>query len=62
MTSDALAVVQSLFTNIWTIFNSWYIPGTHVTPAALLFFGLFVALVIRFIRRLLMGEGGNSNV
>lgn len=62
MTADALSVVQSLFQSIWTLFNSWYIPGTHVTPAGIALFGLFMLLVIRFIKRVFLGDnsGGES--
>ena len=62
MTQDALSIVQTIFNSVWSLFNSWYIPGTHVTPAGFALFALFVALVIRFIKRLFLGEdsGGNS--
>lgn len=59
MTSDALAVVQNLFSVIWSLFTSWYIPGTHVTPGAMLVFCLFFALGIRFIKRIT--SVGDSN-
>ena len=61
MTSDALAIVQSLFSSIWSLFNSWYIPGTHVTPAGLALFGLFLLLVIRFIRRVFIGDNSGGD-
>ena len=41
MTDDALLVVQCLFQTIWQLFNSWYIPGTNVTPAVMIFGFLF---------------------
>ena len=38
MTADALLVLRTLFGSIWALFNSWYIPGTNVTPAAFFIF------------------------
>lgn len=52
MTADALLVVQTLFTTIWSLFTSWHIPGTAVTPAAFFLFLLFASFGLRFIRRL----------
>lgn len=52
MTDDALLVVQSLFSVIWRLFTSWYIPGTNVTPAVMALFlaaaGIGLRLLIRF--------------
>lgn len=52
MTDDAVKVVQSLFSVIWRIFTSWYIPGTNVTPAMMALFlasaGIGLRLLIRF--------------
>lgn len=49
MTNDALLVVECLFKTIWNLFNSWYIPGTNVTPAVMLFGFLFLKICFRFI-------------
>ena len=49
MTEDALAVVTCIFSNIWRLFNSWYIPGTNVTPAVAMFGCLFVFIVFRWV-------------
>lgn len=49
MTNDALAVIVCLFTNIWRLFNSWYIPGTNVTPAVGAFGVLFTVMMFNFI-------------
>ena len=54
MTSDALLVVQCLFSTIWSLFTSWYIPGTNVTPAQFFLFLGSASLGITFIVRLLM--------
>lgn len=52
MTSDALLVVQSLFTSIWSLFVSFHIPGTRTTPAEFAFLVLTLAVLIRFLRRI----------
>lgn len=49
MTDDALAVVSCIFSNLWRLFNSWYIPGTNVTPAVMLFGSLFLVILFRFL-------------
>lgn len=59
MTADTILVVQSLFTTIWSLFTSWHIPGTNVTPAAWALFALTAVLVLRIFRRV-FGTGGGS--
>lgn len=54
MTTDAVLVLRTVFDVIWTLFTSWYIPGTHVTPAGWAFFVLFAVLVIKILKRLLL--------
>lgn len=50
MTSDGMAILSLVFTTIWSFFNSWYIPGTSVTPAMFFIFLAFAGIVWRFIR------------
>lgn len=52
MTNDGILVLQCLFGNVWRLFNSWYIPGTKVTPGSLLMFLAFAGLVLRWLSRL----------
>ena len=52
MTRNAFDVLAFLLRQIWRFFNSWYIPGTNVTPAGFMLLVLFLALVIRFIKRI----------
>lgn len=59
MTADALLVVQTLFSVLWSLFTSWHIPGTAVTPASLFVFFLFAVLVIRFVKRIFLGGDGD---
>ena len=49
LTDDALLVLDCLFKTIWKLFNSWYIPGTNVTPAVMIFGFLFLGICFRFI-------------
>lgn len=60
MTSDAILVVQCLFSTIWSLFTSWYIPGTNVTPAQFFLFLASASLGITFIVRLLTVNPGIS--
>ena len=49
MTDDALLVLKSIFGTCFKLLNSWYIPGTNVTPAVALFGLLFLAILFRII-------------
>lgn len=53
MTLNFLTLLQTLFSQCWKFFNSWYIPGTNITPAGAGFFILFAFFVIRFAKKLL---------
>lgn len=49
MTDDALLVVKCLFTDIWSIFTSWHIPGTNVTPMSMALFLIVACFGLRFL-------------
>lgn len=53
MTNDALAVVSALFETVFRLFNSWYIPGTNVTPAVAFFGILFICIIFRILCKVL---------
>lgn len=53
MTQNALTVLQFLAAWGWRFLTGFYIPGTNVTPGAMLFFILFVSVVVNFIRRVI---------
>lgn len=57
MTNDAFQVLTFIFRSVWRLFNSWYIPGTHTTPAAFAMFSLTLLLVVKVVRILF-----NTNV
>lgn len=63
MTDDALAVVQAIFSTIFSLLNSWYIPGTNVTPAVFLFGFLFLFVLFRVISHVfgLFGSGEDDD-
>lgn len=52
MITSAVQIVRFIFTQVWRLFNSWYVPGTNVTPAGFLFLVLFLTLVLKFGKRL----------
>lgn len=56
MTSDAVLVLKSLFVDIWSIFVSFEIPGTHTTPGEWALFSILFYMTIRFVRRLFLDE------
>lgn len=51
MTNDAMSVVSTIFSTVFTLFNSWYIPGTNVTPAVAFFGILFLTVLFRILSR-----------
>lgn len=53
MTNDALLVLNTLFRSIFSLFTSWYIPGTNVTPAVAFFGILFISILFRVLSRVL---------
>ena len=60
MTQDALLILGLLFGPIWSLFTSWEIPGTHMTPAEWGFFLLTVSFLFRFIKRASGSDGGSK--
>lgn len=58
MVPDAVLVVKCLFTTIWSLFNSWKIPGTNVTPAMWAIFGLLFIFVLKFFIPFVLGGIG----
>jgi len=60
MTADGIAIVKCLFTEIWRLFISWYLPGTNVTPMALFLFLAAAGIGLKFVSRFLDIGGGVS--
>lgn len=61
MTADGLLVVHCLFQTIWSIFTSWQIPGTAVTPAMMGVFLIVAGIGLRIFIRIL-GSGSSAAV
>lgn len=64
ISSDVTQALRAM-TQIWRLFTGFYIPGTSVTPAMLLFFPIYVGLIVKFIHWLLSLNGpsnGGDNV
>ena len=63
MTRDAISVVSMIFSTVFQLFNSWYIPGTNVTPAVAFFGILFLTIFFRVLSRVFGiwddGKGGS---
>lgn len=53
MQTSAFQALQGFMAAIWQLFTGWHLPFTNVTPAMLLFFGLSVKLIIKFLNALL---------
>lgn len=59
MLKDGALIIGFVFTRIWGLFNSFYIPGTMVTPAAIALCSLGVVLTLRIIKIILKANGGD---
>lgn len=53
MTQDAYSIISTTFAQIWRLFNSWFIPGTNVTPAGWFLFLIVAGLGIRTFKRII---------
>ena len=53
MTADGVLVLKCLFETIWSIFTSWKIPGTAVTPAMMGVFLIVAGIGLRVFLRIL---------
>lgn len=60
MSPDVVLILKSVFRDIWSLFVSWRIPGTSITPAAWGVFSVAVILVFRFVRVYFLGEDGDQ--
>ena len=59
MTADGLAVLKCLFGSVWSIFTSWHVPGTNVSPAMWMLFFVVASMGLRVFLRVL---GSSSSV
>lgn len=56
MSNDALAVLRCLFDSIWSLFTSWNVPGTNVSPAEMGLFFIAAGIGLRFVYGFLTGN------
>lgn len=49
MTADGFLIIRFIFTEIWKLFNSFFIPGTRVTPGTIGVFMILSSFVLRII-------------
>ena len=59
MTVNALNTLKFILAWGWRFLTGFYIPGTNVTPAAVLLFVFFVTFVLKFARRLFNVSGSS---
>lgn len=62
MTSDALSFLSGVIDVLFSIFTSWHIPGTNVTPAMWFVFLLSVGILFRFLGKLGFGKASIDDV
>lgn len=61
MTEDGVYFIQWLFSNFWRFFNSWYIPGTAITPAAAMLGLIVIPLSIKLVVNLASGTSAPTD-
>ena len=50
MTSDAITILKMLFNAAYSFLTAFEIPGTHMTPLAMILFVAFAVAVISFFK------------
>ena len=63
MTQNALTVLRFILAWGWRFFTGFHIPGTNVTPAALLLFIFLITILIGWLRGLFNAQikGGSKS-
>lgn len=60
MTTNVFNLISTLFSSVWQLLTSFYIPGTNVTPAGLMIFVPTVVIGLKFFKRIFSAFGGNN--
>lgn len=60
MTQDGITFISWFFREFWRFFNSWYIPGTAISPAGALFGFIAIPLALKFILSVANGISINT--
>lgn len=61
MTEDVVLILSTVLQSAWYLFTSWFIPGTHMTPASMALFALTVVVSLRFFKRMGKVDGSDSS-
>ena len=60
MTQNAINVLTYIMAWGWRFLTGYYIPGTNVTPGALLLLMFLIVIVTRFIKRSINVPSGST--
>lgn len=52
MTLHGFTVLSFIFSWGWRFFTGFHIPGTNITPGAILLFAFLTSIILNFARRL----------
>lgn len=61
MLQDAIDILSLVFSSIWKLFSSFWIPGTHTTPAEWAIFSLALVFLVRIVRSFFNSSGGDKD-
>lgn len=61
MTQNALTVLRFILAWGWRFFTGIYIPGTNVTPGALLLFVFLITVLSKWLKGLFNANTSNSS-
>lgn len=61
MTQNALTVLRFILAWGWRFFTGYYIPGTNVTPGALLFFIFLIVVLTKWLKGLFNANTSHSS-
>lgn len=62
MTSEVLSFLKGVIAVLFSLFTSWRIPGTDVTPGMWILFLLSVVVLFRFLKKLGFGSAHIDDV
>lgn len=60
MQSNVFLYLRTLIEQSWRLLSGWYLPGTHITPAAVGLFYLVLSLGVRLVKRYFMGSDSDE--
>lgn len=57
MTQNFYDCLKTLFGCVWSLLTSFHLPGTNITPAAMILFGALTYIALKFFTNMI-GTGG----